>query len=127
MFKKKGKQLQENKIVPPASDMQPTDFVYPSGLRLVLLMTSIFVGMFLIVLVRSNQQTPPRALICTCKLTSLVHRINLSSQPQYPRSPTNSTRRTILAGMAQPTCSPTAHSCWYLEKYTPSSTSKPPF
>jgi hypothetical protein len=54
MFKKKGKQLQENEIAPAAPGMQPTDFVYPSGLRLVLLMVSIFVGMFLIVLVYSN-------------------------------------------------------------------------
>jgi hypothetical protein len=54
MFEKKGKQLQENEIAPAAPGMQPTDFVYPSGLRLVLLMVSIFVGMFLIVLVYSN-------------------------------------------------------------------------
>jgi hypothetical protein len=54
MFKKKGKQLQENEMAPPAPGVQPTDFAYPSGLRLALLMISIFVGMFLIVLVRSN-------------------------------------------------------------------------
>jgi hypothetical protein len=54
MFKKKGKQLQDNEIAPPAPDMQPADFVYPSGFRLALLMISIFVGMFLVALVRSE-------------------------------------------------------------------------
>jgi hypothetical protein len=54
MFKKKGKQLHENEIAPPAPGMLPTDFVYPSGFRLALLMISIFVGMFLVALVRSE-------------------------------------------------------------------------
>ena len=40
-------------MAPPPPGMQPaTDFVYPSGFRLALLMTSIFVGMFLVALVR---------------------------------------------------------------------------
>ena len=51
-FKNDGKQPQEDKIAPPAPGMQHTDFVYPSGFRLALLMVSIFVGMFLVALVR---------------------------------------------------------------------------
>jgi hypothetical protein len=41
-------------MAPPAPGMQPTDFVYPSGFRLALLIISIFVGMFLVALVRSK-------------------------------------------------------------------------
>jgi hypothetical protein len=71
MFKKKGKQLQEGEIAPPApmdgeaptctaaeeskaKDLKriPTDIIYPSGLKLALLMISIFVSMFLVSLVR---------------------------------------------------------------------------
>jgi hypothetical protein len=143
LFKKMGKRPQEEEIAPPApmdsnaahctdpagekdtatdesKDPTHTDIVYPSGLKLALLMTSIFVGMFLVALVCSDLKTLPGACPCTCKLTSLVCRINLSSQRPYPRSPTSFTRQTILAGTAQPTCSPIAHSCWYLEKYIPS-------
>jgi hypothetical protein len=54
MLKKKGKQPQEGEIAPPAPGMQPTDLVYPSGFRLALLMISIFIGMFIVVLVRSK-------------------------------------------------------------------------
>jgi hypothetical protein len=54
LFKKKGSQPQKDEVSPPAPGMQPTDFVYPSGLRLALLMISIFVGMFLVALVRSK-------------------------------------------------------------------------
>ena len=41
-------------MAPPAPGMEPTDFVYPSGFRLALLMISILVGMFLVALVRSK-------------------------------------------------------------------------
>jgi hypothetical protein len=78
LFKKKGKQPQEDEIAPPApmdgeaptctdpasegtaadeskaKDLKRihTDIIYPSGLKLALLMMSIFVGMFLVSLVR---------------------------------------------------------------------------
>jgi len=60
----KEKQPQEDGITPPATmesvskaqvkDLKPSanDIVYPSGIKLVLLMMSIFVGMFLVSLVR---------------------------------------------------------------------------
>lgn len=63
----------------PMGPSAPDDFVYPTGLRFALLMTSVFVGMFLVALVRSKEQTPPGAClryVWTCKLTSLVRRIN---------------------------------------------------
>ncbi len=78
LFKKKEKQPQQDEIPPTveskvstssdptvekdvaaneleAQNPKPitTDIVYPSGLKLVLLMISIFVGMFLVALVRS--------------------------------------------------------------------------
>ena len=34
-----------------ASDPKPSDVVYPTGLKLALLMTSIFIAMFLVALV----------------------------------------------------------------------------
>jgi hypothetical protein len=67
MFKKKEKQPQEDDIAPPApidskapkctdpaadKSKAKEDVVYPSGLKLALLITSIFVGMFLVSLVR---------------------------------------------------------------------------
>ena len=78
MFKKKEKQPQEDEIAPKdskaptctdpagekdmaadeskAKDLKRihTDITYPSGLKLALLMISIFVGMFLVALVRSK-------------------------------------------------------------------------
>lgn len=51
LFKKKEKQPQENETAPSAP-VDHTDIIYPSGLKLALLMTSIFVGMFLVSLVR---------------------------------------------------------------------------
>ena len=47
----------EEKLAPPASDTQPTEFVYPHGFRLALIMVSIFIGMFLVALVGSNSDT----------------------------------------------------------------------
>ena len=71
LFKKKEKQPQEDEIAPPApmdgeattctaadeskaKDLKRihTDITYPSGLKLALLMMSIFVSMFLVSLVR---------------------------------------------------------------------------
>lgn len=74
LFKKREKQPQKDEIAPidgkaptcthPASEEGPdeskakdlkhihTDIIYPSGLKLALLMISIFVGMFLVSLVR---------------------------------------------------------------------------
>jgi hypothetical protein len=79
LFRKEGKHPQEDEIAPPAimdgkaptctdpasqestitdeskaKDLRhaDTDIVYPSGLKLALLMTSIFTGMFLVSLVR---------------------------------------------------------------------------
>ena len=81
LFKRKGKQPQEDEIASPApmdgkaptcvdpsskestaadepnaKDLKRihTDIIYPSGLKLALLMTSIFVGMFLVSLVRQR-------------------------------------------------------------------------
>lgn len=51
LFKKKKKQAQEDEMAPPAP-MDHTSIIYPSGLKLALLMMSIFVGMFLVSLVR---------------------------------------------------------------------------
>lgn len=51
LFKKKEKQRQDDEMAPPAP-MNHADIIYPSGLKLALLMTSIFVGMFLVSLVR---------------------------------------------------------------------------
>lgn len=75
LFKKKGKQSREDEVASPASmdgeaptctnpagkeaevasDSKAKDIhtgiIYPSGLKLALLMTSIFVGMFLVSLV----------------------------------------------------------------------------
>ena len=82
MYFKKGKQQQDDQTAPPAlvdGEAQkdsttgdeskvkslkhdPTDLIYPSGIKLFLLMTSIFVGMFLVSLVRSKQQTPSGVL-----------------------------------------------------------------
>ena len=68
LFKNKEKVPQENDVSPPAPmDAEPkakdqdlrlvhSDHVYPSGLKLALLMTSIFVGMFLVALVRSSSR-----------------------------------------------------------------------
>lgn len=71
MFKKKEKQQSQKEVVPPApmdgeaptctatdeskaKDLTPsdTDIVYPSGVKLALLLMSIFVSMFLVALVR---------------------------------------------------------------------------
>ena len=41
-----------------------TDTIYPSGLKLVLLMISIFIGMFLVALVRSELQIPLGTCLC---------------------------------------------------------------
>lgn len=65
LFKKKEIRLQEDEIADPAGEKEvaagesqandldriPTETVYPSGLKLALLMTSIFVGIFLVALV----------------------------------------------------------------------------
>jgi hypothetical protein len=83
LFKKKGSPPQKDEIIRPApTDSEPaihidpasekdtaadesknlkridTDTIYPSGLKLALLMTSMFVGMFLVALVRSKLQIP---------------------------------------------------------------------
>jgi MFS family permease len=42
----------------PTLDAQPAGFAYPTGFRLALLMISIFLGMFLVALVRSPEQEP---------------------------------------------------------------------
>lgn len=45
-------------MTPPEKKTEPSDksdFVYPSGLRLALLMTSIFISMFLVALVRTQR------------------------------------------------------------------------
>jgi hypothetical protein len=75
-FKKEEKQPQEDEIAPPApmdgeaadeskaKDLKriDTDIIYPSGLKLALLIMSIFVGMFLVSLVRERPASvsPPR-------------------------------------------------------------------
>lgn len=46
----------DEKTAPPASDnatqpADPTDFFYPSGFKLALLLISIYIGMFLVALV----------------------------------------------------------------------------
>lgn len=137
----------EDKMAPPASNPLPTDFVYPTGLRLVLLMVSIFLGMFLVALVRTfivtYTNTPPypppggggvggvmqMPYNYTAKLTipirsSVTRRINSSSRPSYLRSPRTSPRRAISAGTARHTCSPTAPSCRCMGRCIPSSTSR---
>lgn len=67
-FKKKEKQPQEDEVAPSApmdgeatdeskaKDLKriDTDIIYPSGLKLALLIMSIFVGMFLVSLVRER-------------------------------------------------------------------------
>ncbi len=98
------------------------DITYPTGIKLALLMMSIFVGMFLSSLVRSQF-----TLFWNCRLTDPARRINLSSRPPSLRSPTTSTQRTTLAGMARRTCSPTAPSSSCSGRYTKFSASKPPF
>jgi len=73
LFKKKEKERQEDQqprvdeIAPPvpvdgesgsqAKDLKPaaqTDIIYPTGLKLALLMVAIFIGMFLVTLVNSS-------------------------------------------------------------------------
>lgn len=56
---------------------------------------------------------------------TLLCRINSSSRPRYPPSPTNFTQRMMSAGTARPTCCPTAPFYWYSENYTLSWMSKP--
>lgn len=77
------------------------DVSYPSGLKLVLLMISIFISMFLVALVRSKNRIYSNTARVP-KLTDLTRRINLSFQPPYQQLQTNSTPQTILAGMVQP-------------------------
>jgi len=53
---KKGDQLQEDNM---PSNTESSDIIYPSGIKLALLMTSIFVGMFLVALVCLEHWTSP--------------------------------------------------------------------
>ena len=68
MFKKNMKELQKGELAPPADSngekdavasepVKEAEIIYPSGLKLALLMTSMFVGMFLVALVRSKKET----------------------------------------------------------------------
>lgn len=122
----------DEKTAAPAADnatqpADPANFVYPSGFKLALLLISIYIGMFLVALVREQGRDSPRSTSTygTYKLTTFHCRINSSSRPRYPPSPTNFTQRMMSAGTARPTCCPTAPFCWHLENYTLSWTSKP--
>ena len=62
---------EQDKMGPDADIEEPTNYEYPKGLKLVLLMTSIYICMFLVALVRSKQHA-----LCMCRLTSLDRRTN---------------------------------------------------
>lgn len=51
MNKMVQKSTEEDIVAAPSSPPDDTDIVYPTGLKLALLMTSMFVGMFLVSLV----------------------------------------------------------------------------
>lgn len=54
-----AKEVMQQKDLPDTTAPEPgNDFVYPSGMKLVLLMTSIFIGMFLVALVSGKQPSP---------------------------------------------------------------------
>ncbi len=75
--------------------LQPTrttateDIVYPHGLTLVLLMSSVFISMFLVSLVSSPTSAEERCAYAGFA-NSLTRTVS-SSQPPSPRSPTTST------------------------------------
>lgn len=51
-------------MVSPMLDAQSASFAYPTGFRLALLMVSIFLGMFLVALVRSQGAGFLRGYVC---------------------------------------------------------------
>ena len=65
--------------------MDPGDIVYPTGLKLALLMTSIFVDMFLVSLVGLMWQIQAlsAAYLCVCNLNITARRIRSSFRPPW--------------------------------------------
>lgn len=83
-----------------------TDIIYPSGLKLALLMTSIFISMFLVSLVRLIHH------LCVLELSAIpfstayelirvARRTSSSSQPPFPRSRTSSIQQERSVGTGQ--------------------------
>lgn len=100
---KQEQQMPEKDQSKPAGPSAPhdDDLAYPTGIRLLLIMLSIFIGMFLVTL----------ASLYSTFFFKQWHRLTISSSrtaslSRLPsrKSPMSSIRPVILAGTARPTC-----------------------
>jgi len=61
---------------PAVTNGPSQDYEYPSGIKLAMLMISIFIGAFLVALVRSQAEKRSKSDSTTRRLTLVIHRTN---------------------------------------------------